>query len=130
MASTIINILLSLFICSSITFYFGYLFGRSRAPLRGSRLNPIFKQEGNIYNKPQILGVPRPKGKDDLKEIKGIDSDLESELNDLGIFHFDQISKWSSRNQEWVEVYLNISGQIESDKWLSQSVRLVDNKRK
>jgi len=127
---TIINILLTLLICSSITFYLGYLFGVSRILTPKSRINPIFQEHGNIYNKPLILGSPRLKGKDDLKEIVGITSALEKQLNELGIFHFDQISKWTSKNHEWVEAFLDIPGQISKEKWISQALRLKEVKKK
>ena len=129
MVETIINMLASIFITSAIAFYLGFLFGKSKVSRSRTKVNPIFRVQGNIYNKPLIMGVPRPKGKDDLQEIDGIDATLEYELNELGIYHYDQISKWSSKNSEWIEVFLNIHGQVSSDNWISQASSLSSIKK-
>lgn len=129
MVETIINMLVSIFITSGIAFYLGFLFGKTRVCHSRTRLNPIFREQGNIYNKPLILGVPRPKGKDNLQDIDGIDSNLEKELNELGIYHFDQIAKWSTKNAEWVEIFLNIQGQVYSEKWIRQASSLGNIKK-
>merc|ERR1711879_654547 len=77
---------------------------------------------GNIYNKPLIRSAPRPSGKDDLQRIEGIDRELEERLNALGIFHFDQISKWSAKNCHWIEEYLTLEDdQIKEQGWINQS---------
>lgn len=77
---------------------------------------------GNIYNKPLIRSAPRPKGKDNLSQIEGIDAILEEKLNHLGIFHFDQIAKWSSKNCHWVEEYLTLEdNQIKEQNWIEQA---------
>ncbi len=77
---------------------------------------------GNIYNKPLIRSAPRPNGKDQLSQIEGIDKTLEEKLNQLGIFHFDQIAKWSSKNCHWVEEYLTLEdNQIKEQNWIEQA---------
>ena len=57
-------------------------------------LNPIFKKNSTLDFKPLILTSPKPSGKDELIKIKGINNKIESDLNNLGIYHFEQISKW------------------------------------
>lgn len=80
---------------------------------------------GNIYNKPLIRSAPRPAGKDNLKEIEGIDRDLEHKLNELGIYHFDQIAKWNAKNCHWVEEYFTMEdNRIKEENWVEQAVKL------
>lgn len=87
-----------------------------------------FKVQGNIYNKPIILSKPRPTGEDDLKEIEGIDFKTEEELNHLGIFHYDQIAKWSDKNCEWISEYLCLENRIQEEKWVEQA-KVLNKKR-
>ena len=42
-------------------------------------------------------------------------------MNNLGIYHFDQIAKWSNKNAEWVEAYLVIPGCAKNNQWIDQA---------
>lgn len=121
---TAVIIVICLLIAAIIGFFIGLIIGKSAGNYNSStsnKINPVFRKQGNIYNKPLILGIPRPKGKDELQKIQGIDISLEEQLNQLGIFHYDQIAKWSPKNAQWVEEYLDIEGQITQDNWISQA---------
>lgn len=124
------KMVLCLVIASCIGFVIGFLVARATIERRPTfyNYNQDFKVHGNIYNRPIILSRPRPTGKDDLKQISGIDEKTEEELNQLGIFHFDQVSKWSKKNCDWVSEYLALDGRIKEEKWVEQAVRLT-NKR-
>ncbi|MCJ8327300.1 MAG: hypothetical protein MJK08_09400 [Campylobacterales bacterium] len=130
MTGTIINILVFMTISSAIAFYLGYMFGTTKAYTKKVKLNPIFKNQCNIYHKPLIMSLPKRAGKDNLTEVKGINEALENELNKLGIFHFEQISKWTNKNLEWVEVFLGIEKQISDEKWISQASSLYSKSLK
>ena len=84
-------------------------------------LNPIFKKNSTLDFKPLILTSPKPTGKDELIKIKGINSKIESDLNNLGIYHFEQISKWSSKNCEWIEEFLLLPGVARGNHWVEQA---------
>ncbi len=86
------------------------------------------KASGNsdIESKPSTLTVPRSGKKDDLKKIKGVGPKLETTLNKLGIYHFDQIASWTSAEIEWVDDYLSFKGRIERDDWISQAKKFGD----
>ena len=84
-------------------------------------INPVFKKNSALDFKPLILTTPRLSGKDCLLKIKGIDEKIESDLNNLGIYHFDQISKWSNKNGEWVEEFLLSPGIARTNKWVEQA---------
>lgn len=124
------QIVICLLIAAFLGFLIGLFVGRSTSGRAGYSAVPSstsVKIRGNIYNKPEIRSRPRPSGKDDLKEIDGISADLEDSLNELGVFHFDQLSKWTNKNCDWVEEYLDFEdrGQIKAQRWVSQAQDLA-----
>ncbi len=68
-----------------------------------------------------LLSEARPEGKDDLKLISGVGPKLEQTLNDLGVYHFDQVAKWKKKDIAWVDGNLRFKGRIERDDWMSQA---------
>ncbi len=62
---------------------------------------------------------------DDLKAIKGIGPKIESTLNNLGIYHLDQIADFTEENIIWVNEHLQFSGRIEREKWVAQAQNLI-----
>ena len=95
---------------------------------RRSNINPIFKKNSSVDNKPLILSSPRQSGKDNLKKIKGINSKIEEDLNNIGIFHFDQIAKWTSKNGDWIEEFLQLPGCVKKYQWVDQARILASGK--
>lgn len=61
----------------------------------------------------------------DLKRIKGIGPKNEDQLNDLGIYTFDQIAAWTPDNVKWVEGYLSFRGRIGREDWIGQAKTLA-----
>lgn len=74
--------------------------------------------------KPEGLDAPRGGAKDDLKRIKGVGPKIESTLNSMGIFHFDQIASWGRSEIEWVDENLSFKGRIDREKWVEQAKSL------
>lgn len=72
-------------------------------------------------NKPSFLAAPEGGTADDLKRIKGVGPKIEGILNDLGIFHFHQVSSWTTENKEWVDGYLSFKGRIDREEWIPQA---------
>lgn len=68
-----------------------------------------------------MLATARDGGADDLKLIGGVGPKLEQTLNDLGVYHFDQIAKWGPSEIAWVDANLRFKGRIERDDWMSQA---------
>lgn len=93
-----------------------------------SSVNPIFRKNSNLDNKPLILSSPRPSGKDKLIKIKGIDLKIEKGLNNLGIFHFNQIASWSNNNCDWIEEFLSLPGYVKNNQWIEQARVLEQGK--
>ncbi len=130
-------IVVNLVIALIIGFIIGYLIGKRSSPqiksiandklddLKDEKvkyaLNPIFKKNSTLDFKPLILTTPKLTGKDDLIKIKGITNKIEADLNNLGIYHFDQISKWSNKNCEWIEEFLLLPGIARANHWVEQA---------
>ena len=124
------QIVLCLIIAAFIGFLIGLVIGRAFGGSSKTVYNSVTAHggaaAGNIYNKPLIRSAPRPMGKDDLQGIEGIDAQMEERLNELGIFHFDQIAKWSAKNCHWVEEYLTLEDdQIKEENWIEQAKSLT-----
>ncbi|OCL89310.1 hypothetical protein [Arcobacter porcinus] len=83
------------------------------------RINPIFNKNASLDFKPSLLSSSSRKDK--FTKIKGIDEELEARLYDLGVYQYDQIAFWTSKNCEWVENFLGITGYIKENQWLEQA---------
>lgn len=71
--------------------------------------------------KPEMLTAARAGGADNLKLLKGVGPKLEQTLNELGVFHFDQIASWRKKEIQWVDERLKFKGRIERDDWIKQA---------
>jgi NADH-quinone oxidoreductase subunit E len=80
----------------------------------------------SVGKKPRTMSKPRKAGPDDLKLIKGVGPKLETTLNDMGFFHFDQIAKWGQDELAWVDENLEgFKGRASRDNWVDQAGRLA-----
>lgn len=73
------------------------------------------------------VGLPGPRGgvKDSLTNIIGILPVIETSLNSLGVFHFDQVGQLSDENVAWIEAHLGIDGRIGREHWREQARELA-----
>lgn len=72
--------------------------------------------------RPESLSEARGGQADDLKKIKGVGPKLESLLNALGFYHFDQIAAWTADEVAWVDANLQgFKGRVSRDKWVQQA---------
>ena len=69
--------------------------------------------------------IEKPETPDDLKLISGVGPKLEQVLNGLGIWTFAQIAAWQPEEAAWVDDYLQFSGRIGRDNWISQAGALA-----
>jgi len=78
-------------------------------------------------SKPDLLSQARPEGPDDLKLIKGVGPKLEQELNEKGVFHYDQIAGWTEAEVAWADQHLvRFKGRISRDGWVAQARILAE----
>jgi NADH-quinone oxidoreductase subunit E len=80
---------------------------------------------GGGLEKPQGISAPRSGRSDNLKQISGVGPQLEGLLNQLGIYHFDQIAAWTPENVRWVDDHLSFKGRIDREDWIAQAQRLA-----
>ncbi|GGB60588.1 hypothetical protein GCM10011316_35770 [Roseibium aquae] len=74
---------------------------------------------------PALLTEARGGTPDDLQRLKGVGPKLEALLNELGIFHFDQVAAWGPEEIAWVDNRLKFKGRIERDGWIDQAKELA-----
>ncbi|MDU9002653.1 NADH-quinone oxidoreductase subunit E [Sedimentitalea todarodis] len=76
--------------------------------------------------KPVLLDAARDGTPDDLKLIKGVGPKLESVLNSIGVYHFDQVAAWSPAEVAWVdENLIGFKGRVSRDDWVEQAKKLA-----
>lgn len=133
-------IVVNLVIAALIGSIIGYLVGKNslvvkkkdnKSDIKASSktaINPIFKKGSNLDYKPPVLSSSQSNNKDNLKKIKGINTEIEKELNTLGIYHFEQISNWSSKNCDWIESFLLKAGCAKENNWVEQAKILKSGK--
>ncbi len=76
-------------------------------------------------DRPPVLPAAPDKA-DDLKKIRGIGAAFEKRLNRLGIYHYEQIAKWTPAEQAWIGEFFGFAGRIERDDWPGQAAALAD----
>ncbi len=73
------------------------------------------------------FGVADASQKDDLKKISGVGPFIENKLNGIGIYTFDQISRFSKEDIDTVtELIKFFPGRIERDNWTDQARKLKE----
>jgi predicted flap endonuclease-1-like 5' DNA nuclease len=79
----------------------------------------LIEAERPIALEKPVAGAP-----DDLTIIGGIGPKIQEVLNELGIFHYDQIAAWTPENIAWIDDQLNFSGRIAREGWVEQAAIL------
>ena len=77
---------------------------------------------------PAALSSPRDGNPDDLQRINGVGKKLELKLNDLGVYHYDQIAGWDRGNVVYVDDHLSFKGRIDREEWIPQAKDLAQGK--
>jgi len=76
---------------------------------------------------PAFVGIDAPRGEaDDLKRITGISPKLEQSLNDLGVYHFWQLSDLDANAVAALDTALKVNGRVARDNWVTQAKKFVD----
>jgi NADH-quinone oxidoreductase subunit E len=78
--------------------------------------------------RPKGLDAPRDDRPDDLTRIKGIGPINQRRLNDVGVWHYDQVAAWSPQEVAWVGAYLAFPGRIDRENWVGQASDLASSK--
>ena len=87
---------------------------------------PAASPKAKAESQPELLKKPRAGKSDDLKLIWGVGPKLEKMLNDMGVWHFDQIAAWGKSELNWVDDRLEgFKGRASRDEWVKQSKKLA-----
>jgi NADH-quinone oxidoreductase subunit E len=79
---------------------------------------------------PPLLEKPRDGKGDDLTLIWGVAEKMAEKLNAVGVWHFDQIAKWTPQDVAWFEGRLDgFKGRVARDKWIEQAEKLASGWR-
>jgi NADH-quinone oxidoreductase subunit E len=97
------------------------------APAQDPRIAAPASAPRAPFGAPAGLSGPRGGKRDNLKLIKGIGPRIESGLNDLGVYHFDQIAGWDKKTVVWVENHFSFPGRIGREKWILQARALAQS---
>ncbi|WP_439498987.1 NADH-quinone oxidoreductase subunit NuoE [Bosea sp. (in: a-proteobacteria)] len=93
----------------------------AKAPARAAQA-----PAGTAESKPELLTAARNNAPDDLELIWGVGPALAKMLNEMGVWHYDQIAKWSQAELAWVDSRLTgFKGRATRDDWISQSKKLA-----
>lgn len=80
---------------------------------------------GNMGTKPSGMASAPAGGGDNLTLIDGIGNALEKKLFALGIYTFDQVSKWNKDHQAWIGNELGFPGRPEREDWVGEAKTLA-----
>ena len=76
------------------------------------------------------FGTASPEDKDDLKRINGIGPFIEEKLNSIGIYTFEQISRFNDQDIETVTALIEFfPGRIKRDDWKGQAQKILSEKK-
>jgi NADH-quinone oxidoreductase subunit E len=98
--------------------------GRAEEEAARSHSRDEDKPSLNDASRPAALDRPRDGKADDLQAIRGIGPKIELTLNDLGIYHYDQIANLTHENIDWIDGYLKFKGRIGRENWIEQAKEL------
>lgn len=74
-----------------------------------------------VAERPTGIAGPRGGRKDNLQRIRGIGKVNEAKLNELGVWHFDQVAAWTAPQAKWVNSFLSFPGRIQREDWIGQA---------
>ena len=78
-----------------------------------------------VPERPMAMNGPVEGHPDDLTLIGGIGPKIQILLNELGVWHYDQIAEWTPENVAWMDEHLNFGGRITREGWVEQAAVLV-----
>ncbi len=93
--------------------------------------SPLLAEAGQQdAHRPVPLDAPRGGKADDLTAINGIGQAIQSLLNNLGIYHYNQIALWSAEEKIWVERNIGFPRRATRENWIGQAVKLTAAQKK
>lgn len=81
--------------------------------------------KANLGATPSVLSAAPAGGGDDLTLIEGVGNALEKKLNAIGIYTFEQISRWTAEQQVWIGNEIGFPGRPERESWVKEAAALA-----
>lgn len=73
------------------------------------------------------IGSAKEEDKDDLRKIHGVGPFIEKKLNSIGIYTYEQISRFTKKDiKDVTELIQFFPGRIERDDWVGQAKKLME----
>lgn len=127
------QMILCLLLAALLGFIIGYIFGKSTCAGDSctEHVDDAHHDTHEVTStasedtKPVLLNAPRGGKKDNLTRIKGVGVKIEEALNDIGIYHFDQIAAWNEKNIAWADSTLGFPGRAKRENWVAQAAALA-----
>jgi small subunit ribosomal protein S2 len=97
--------------------------GASEAPIVEEI--PAVEESSVQTDKFELLSAPRG-APDDMSKLSGVGPELETTLNDAGIFHYWQIASMTDADIEKVDADLKLNGKIKQNGWVAQAREMIE----
>ena len=99
---------------------------KTDAELEAEAAIALEEAQKNVGVQPVLLTAPRDGRKDNLQLIKGVGKVLEGVLNEIGIYHFDQIANLTPEEVSWLDNSMSFPGRVEREEWVAQAKDLAE----
>lgn len=80
---------------------------------------------GDVGKRPPAMESAPENGGDDLSLIDGVGAAIEKKLHSMGIYTFEQVSKWNQDQQSWIGNELGFPGRVERENWVAEAKKLA-----
>ncbi|HSP25740.1 MAG TPA: 30S ribosomal protein S2 [Saliniramus sp.] len=97
--------------------------GASEAPMVEEI--PAVEETSVQTDKFEMLAAPRG-APDDMSKLTGVGPELETTLNDAGIFHYWQLAAMTDADIEKVDADLKLNGKIKQNGWVAQAREMIE----
>lgn len=93
----------------------------SKRVAKGEVATSTGKGTSNLGKKPPLSAKPKGGKADNLTLIDGVGNAIEKKLQDLGVWHFAQIAKWTADQQVWIGNEIGFPGRPERENWVGEA---------
>ncbi|MCB1451677.1 MAG: hypothetical protein KDJ67_16455 [Nitratireductor sp.] len=93
----------------------------SKRVAKGEVATSTGKGTANLGKKPPLSAKPKGGKGDNLTLIDGVGNAIEKKLQELGVWHFAQIAKWTADHQVWIGNEIGFPGRPERENWVGEA---------
>ena len=113
----------------SLEWHWGWLFKPTELREMESQLSGSAKKFVSKASAPAgLLSSPMTEKPDDLKRINGIGPAIEKQLNQSGVFHYEQIAAFGKQDVDWMAGQVECHpDRIKDDEWIEQAKALAQD---